>query len=246
VDAGLRTASGRRPRPEAAVHPSGEETLHELNRQRPFSNKSITAGPGSETIQGFEVWTICSLDGGTRASFVPELGGAGSSLIVPGPGGPREVFYRYDFFWDRASRAIRGGWPFLFPICGRLERDGQSGAYEIDGRIYRMSIHGFAPYMPWNVVKSERPDELILQLTDTAATRKVYPFAFEVLLTYRVGNGNLVCEQFYTNRSDRPMPFYAGFHPYFVTPPPGAGKEKVRLYYEPKQRLLYNLSLIHI
>ena len=36
------------------------------------------------------------------------------------------------------------------------------------------------------------------------------------------------------------MPYYAGFHPYFRTPAPGEGKEKVLLDYKPVRAFRYN------
>ncbi len=190
----------------------------------------------SEVYNSCEIHSIVSPDGGTRASFVPEKGGTGSSLVIGG----RELLFLHDFFWDRQTERIPGGWPFLFPICGRLERGGQAGQYLYDGRIYRMPSHGFGPRVPWAVVESGRDDTLILQLADTAATREMYPFRFEVQLTYRAEKGTLVCEQSYANRGDVPMPYYAGFHPYFLTPAPGSGKEAVTLDYKPVRAFRYN------
>ncbi|MFH0909777.1 MAG: aldose epimerase [bacterium] len=185
---------------------------------------------------------MVSPDGNTRASFVPELGGIGSSLILPGPGGPRELIYHHDFMWDRDPDSQRGGWPFLFPICGRLERDGRPEVYVHGGREYRMKIHGFSLRLPWHVVLAAA-DELTMALADTDETRAVYPFRFEVRLRYRVENGAMVCEQTCVNRGDSPMPYYAGFHPYFRTPPPGGGKDRTLVYCQAARRLSYNGKL---
>jgi galactose mutarotase-like enzyme len=192
-----------------------------------------------ETCNGYEVRTIVSSDGGTRASFVPEKGGMGSSLVIGG----REMLFQHDFFWERQAEKIPGGWPFLFPICGRLERGGQVGQYLCDGRLRQMLSHGFGPRIPWKVVETDREDTMILQLTDTESTRQMYPFRFEVLLTYRAEKDALACEQIYSNRGNVPMPYYAGFHPYFRIPGPGAGKEKVLLDYKPVRAFKYNERL---
>jgi galactose mutarotase-like enzyme len=192
--------------------------------------------PLKEIQHGYEVHTIVSSDGGTRASFVPEKGGTGSSLVIGG----WELLFQHDFFWERQTEKIPGGWPFLFPICGRLERGGQTGQYLYDGRIHKMPSHGFGPRLPWKVVETDREDTLVLQLTDTEATRQAYPFRFEVRLAYRAEKGALACEQLYVNRGNVPMPYYAGFHPYFQTPAPGAGKEDVVLDYRPVRAFRYN------
>ena len=71
----------------------------------------------------------------------------------------------------------------------------------------------------------------------------MYPFQFKVQLLYKISSGKLICEQTYINNSDRPMPYYAGFHPYFLTPPPDQGKEQVMLHFNPKRFLRYNEQL---
>lgn len=194
------------------------------------------------TQHGHEVLTIASADGSTRASFVPEKGGMGSSIVMPGRDGPRELLFLHDFFWDRQTDKIPGGWPFLFPNCGRLERGGEAGTYLYDGHLYRLPSHGFGPRAAWEVA-AEAQDSLTLRLVDTEATRAVYPFEFEILLKYRVAKCVLVCEQTYTNRGQVAMPYYAGFHPYLRTPAPGAGKERVMLDFAPARAFAYNERL---
>ncbi len=199
-----------------------------------------------ETIKGFTTWTINAVDGVTRATFVPELGAIGSSLVLPAPDGPRETLFQHDHFWDPDTDQTRGGSPFLFPICGRLERGGQPEIYLYDAQRYTMKIHGFAHQMSWQVVAHDDPAELAMELSDTEETRKQYPFAFTVRLTFRVEPGVLVCEQQYHNRGDRPLPYYAGFHPYLLTPPPEGGKSGVRVAVSPQRVLAYNPQLTDI
>jgi len=193
-----------------------------------------------------EVWTIASAGGSTRAGFVPAFGGAGCSLVMPGPRGPRELLYRHDCFWEKRARALRGGWPFLFPVCGRVERGGKDNTYRLDGRDFFMPIHGFAWRMAWEKLETGAADRLIMQLHDDYNTRAQYPFAFRVTLKYRVEEGSLLCEQSYKNLSPRPMPWAAGFHPYFRVPPSGSGKDAVRVDFRPLCRLLYNERLTQV
>ena len=189
---------------------------------------------------GFETWTIVSQDGRSSATFVPAKGGVGSSLVIKG----RELLYRHEFFWQQEPvERIPGGWPFLFPTCGRLERGGTPGVYLYDGRLYQLPSHGFGPRLPWKVMEASEPNELTLMLQHTAETFENYPFEFEVRLRYRMENDALVCEQFYRNNGSRTMPYYAGFHPYFLTPGAAQGKEQVTLDYRPTRRLVYNQTL---
>ena len=191
----------------------------------------------------FEKWTIVARDGKTTAELVPELGGIVSSFVAPVKGVPQETLFLHDWFWDRSATRTRGGIPFIFPICGRLERDGAENTYLYKGRRYTMPPHGFASRMPWRVVGRGRADELGMAFTDTAATRAMYPFKFRLELNYRVAPGMLTCEQTYANMGTEPMPFYAGFHPYFLTPPPGPGKRATRLKFDAVRAFKYNERL---
>jgi galactose mutarotase-like enzyme len=182
-------------------------------------------------------YTITSKDGLTQATFIPERGGSGSSMVMPGEQGPRELLF---FDKDRFS-----GWPFCFPVCGRLERQGRLNSYYYDGHEYELPIHGFAKNKPWTVIDSDS-EHLLLELRDDEETRRVYPFHFTVQLHYEIANRRLTCRQTYINHGDRPMPYYAGFHPYFLTPPPAQGKAQVMLNFAARRRLRYNQNLTEI
>ena len=192
-----------------------------------------------QTIKGFETVTIISKDNVTSATFVPQRGGAASSIIMPGRTQPFELLYLHDFFWDKKISDLPGGWPFCFPVCARLEHEGKLGIYFYDGKSYELPIHGFSWLEAWSIEEEGR-DYLVMALQDNERTRLHYPFAFDITLRYEVFPGKLVCHQTYCNRGKKPMPYYAGFHPYFLTPPPNAGKEKVFLNYHPTERFVYN------
>lgn len=190
---------------------------------------------------GIRVYSLSSATGQVRASVAPDLGGVMSSLVFPGPDGrPRECLYRHPWFWDPRAFETRGGIPLLFPICGRLLKDGTPGLYHVEGTPHVLPIHGFAMRQPWEVVDEDSPDVLRLRRVDSAATRAAYPFAFELALTFSVSDDGFTIRLAVTNAGSAPMPYSAGFHPYFATPPPGAGKEQTRFEATPAARLIYN------
>lgn len=189
-----------------------------------------------------KAYTIISSDGGTQATFIPQAGGIGSSIIMPGAKGPRELLHQHPFFWNPDENQLRGGWPFCFPICGRLERYGKEGAYFFQDQVYSLSIHGFAWQQPWQVADNDTA-HIKLVLEDSEQTRNIYPCQFRIELDYKVEKSALICKQTYLNRGDKPMPFYAGFHPYFATPAFKHGKEEVILDYHPVKCLAYNERL---
>jgi galactose mutarotase-like enzyme len=155
--------------------------------------------------------TIFSADQSTSATFIPSRGGIGSSLIMPCDGHSQEMLYLRDNFWTGEENI--GGWPFLFPVCGRHLLKGERGKYQWNGIIYDMPLHGFSNRNKW-LVEEQGADFVSLSLSNNAETLKFYPFQFYVRLTYTVSNGSILCEQHYENRGREPMPFYAGFHPY--------------------------------
>ncbi len=212
-----------------------------------------------------EIKHILASDGVTRMQFMPDIGGTGVSLIMPGVEGPRELLYMHAGSrlggrddrdpgssschpgLDPGSRIqdLIGGWPFCFPVCARLGRNGVEGAYLHQGQNYQMKIHGVSWYLPWEILQHEE-SRLVMQLEANDETRAVYPFEFSVTLDYQITPGKLTCQQTYSNNGDDAMPYYAGFHPYFATPPVGAGKAEVMIAFESDFRLRYNESMMDI
>ncbi len=197
------------------------------------------------SINGFDAYTIRSADGGSFVTCVPERGGILTSIVMPGGEAPRELLYHHDFLWNETIDDLPGAWPFCFPVCARLERDGQVGVYNYDGQQYHLSIHGFAWQLPWDI-ELDADDMFTLVLRDNEQTRQQYPFEFEIRLQYKIEDGRLLCRQTYTNRGNKAMPYNAGFHPYFLTPIPQMGKANVSLNYNPQRRFVYNDRLTDI
>jgi galactose mutarotase-like enzyme len=193
--------------------------------------------------------TISANDGLTSATFIPGCGGLCVSITMPDskhPSKKRELLYMpEDFNTDQPSK-ISGGWPLCFPICGRLKRDGEMGAYVFDGKRYKMGIHGFAHLLPWEVLYVE-DDQIGMRLTFTEETLKIYPFEFEVELHYEVRAGELYCRHRYANLSeDQVMCYYAGFHPYFLIDPERYQKNQVFLCAETSGEFFYNSDLTDV
>ena len=166
---------------------------------------------------------------GNSAAFAPELGAICSSLIF----NSHELLFQHDFFWDKNSHKTRGGIPFLFPICGRLERDGKLGTYLYGEKLYEMPAHGFADKIPWNVLEQKNDSEITFELTDTEETIKQFPFKFRISLNYKITDNSLTATVKFENTGEKAMPFYAGFHPYFFTE------------LEQKENILFSASPTH-
>ncbi len=70
--------------------------------------------------------------------------------------------------------------PILYPVVG-WTRDGA----RVGGRHYPLGLHGFARFEPF-AVEASRPDSVRLVLRDNERTRAVYPFAFTLVVEYRL------------------------------------------------------------
>lgn len=109
-------------------------------------------------------------------------------------------------FWPKSA-------PLLFPVVGRCVED----KLTIEGRDYPMPKHGFARDLPWDALRGSE-DAVELVLTDGPATRKHYPFAFELTALYQLHADRLDCRYRLENLDARAIPFSFGCHPAFRWP----------------------------
>lgn len=152
--------------------------------------------------------------------LAPERGGIATRLRLGGA----ELFYL-----DRATlldptKNVRGGNPVLFPQPGKLEGDG----YEAGGARYPMKQHGFARTLPWSVERTTTTPHpaATLALASSEATRAQYPWDFRAEYTYTLTARSMRVDMTFTHTgtSGPPMPFGAGFHPYFLVPDGDKGR----------------------
>lgn len=155
------------------------------------------------------VYTLTDSDSHSSLTVFTDRGGIVTSWQV----NDRELLYLDTDRFTDPSLSVRGGIPILFPICGNLP----DNTYSVDGKPYQLKQHGFARDLPWQVLHQSTTEDasLTIGLDSTESTRQVYPFDFSVRFTYRLRGNELSIEQSYTNRSDEPMPFSSGLHPYF-------------------------------
>lgn len=163
---------------------------------------------------------------GASATIAPELGGWLLTYQRPFlEHGPVHALHCDQAVIDRYPREMYAGMPLLFPLASFNHMPGRDHHYEWQGRPHEMPQHGFARRLPWLVV-DQTPTSLVMELTDSDATRAHYPFAFAHRLTYRLAGGVLFWDQKITNRSPEPMPFTTGFHPYISVPLSPRGKRE--------------------
>lgn len=121
-------------------------------------------------------------------------------------GGKEYIWQADPDFWPRHS-------PILFPIvCGLWE-----DKYRLCGHEYAMERHGFARDTEFRLV-TKTSDRVTFALTDTAETRRMYPYRFNLAVTYRI-DGNRIHVIWHVENTDvREIHFQIGGHPAFNLP----------------------------
>ncbi len=85
-----------------------------------------------------------------------------------------ERIHQPDMFWQGTA-------PVLFPICGKL----YDGNLRINKKKYKLGGHGFARNSEFNLM--EFTDDLaVFSLVSNEETKKVYPYDFELIITYKL------------------------------------------------------------
>ncbi len=109
-------------------------------------------------------------------------------------------------FWGRHS-------PVLFPVVGRLNQD----RYRIGTEIYPLSQHGFARDHQF-VCTTQHVDRIIFTLDANEKTLQIYPFPFQLTISYELGDTALTIGYRVDNHHSEVMPFSIGGHPGFRCP----------------------------
>ncbi|MCW4470741.1 aldose 1-epimerase family protein [Flavobacterium sp. MFBS3-15] len=116
-----------------------------------------------------------------------------------------------EYMWDGNPEFWGKHSPVLFPIVGTL----RNNSYLFEGRQYGMTRHGFARDSMFTV-KEEDESHVVFLLSSHDDTRRVYPFDFDLELTYILNDNTLHIYYTVTNRGTGNMPFSIGAHPAFA------------------------------
>ena len=109
-------------------------------------------------------------------------------------------------FWGRRT-------PILFPFVGQV----RGGFYRHNGIRYPMGQHGFARDQEFELI-SRTGDSLTFVLRESDETLKIYPFRFELSVTYALIDDTVKVEWKVRNPGLEMLYFSIGGHPAFVCP----------------------------
>mgnify|MGYP000193294247 FL=1 len=115
-----------------------------------------------------------------------------------------------EYIWQGDSKYWNRHSPILFPIVGRLKDD----SYFYKNQKYNMTQHGFARDKEFELVKNEA-DFIEFRLKSDEKTLEIYPFSFELYLSYKLEKNSLIVSYKVINKSDDKMFFSIGAHPAF-------------------------------
>ena len=118
-----------------------------------------------------------------------------------------------EYMWQGDSKYWNRHSPILFPIVGRLKND----SYTYQNQKYNMTQHGFARDKEFEVIKNE-VDFIEFRLKSDEKTLEIYPFSFELYLSYKLEKNCLIVAYKVVNKSNDKMLFSIGAHPAFNWP----------------------------
>lgn len=115
--------------------------------------------------------------------------------------------------WQGSEEHWKGQAPVLFPIVGAL----RGGKAKIDGDWYEMGQHGFARKTEFSL-SEQTESSVAMRLTSSFETKKMYPFAFSLTVTYTLTENGVKTAFSVENKGEKVMPFSIGGHPGFNIP----------------------------
>ena len=118
----------------------------------------------------------------------------------------REYLWQGGEKWPRRS-------PILFPIVCSVNDD----TYTVDGQEYHLPRHGFARDTEFTLV-AQGEHKVTYALHETEDTLKVYPYHFNLAVSYRL-SGNKIHVVWHVENTDTcDIHFQIGGHPAFLAP----------------------------
>jgi galactose mutarotase-like enzyme len=120
-----------------------------------------------------------------------------------------------DLLWDGDPKVWAGRAPLLFPIIGVLA----GGTYRVGSKSFQLPRHGFARGKMFSI-ENTSSSAAKFRLNADAASLQVYPFLFELEVSYVISGATLSVTTQISNQGEEEMPASFGYHPGFRWPLP--------------------------
>ncbi len=118
-----------------------------------------------------------------------------------------------EYIWQGSPASWNRHAPLLFPIIGRL----QDGEYTLNGKTYQGPKHGFARDLPFTLAEAG-DTRAVFTLTENEKTLDVFPFHFQLTVTYELEGRDLRKSIAVENTGEGEMFFELGIHDGFAAP----------------------------
>ena len=118
----------------------------------------------------------------------------------------REYLWQGGDKWPRRS-------PILFPLVCSVNDD----TYTVDGKEYHLPRHGFARDTRFKLI-AQGEHKVTYALHETEETLKVYPYHFNLAVSYRLSSRKIHVVWHVENTDVRDIHFQIGGHPAFLAP----------------------------
>lgn len=118
-----------------------------------------------------------------------------------------------EYIWQADEKVWNRHAPVLFPFVGRLKED----SFRYQGNTYPMGQHGFARDSKFSV-HERLTDSITFILAPNGHFKDVYPFLFELQLTYQLFENQLSVIYKVKNLDENTMYYSIGGHPGFNVP----------------------------
>ena len=113
-----------------------------------------------------------------------------------------------EYIWQADKTVWARHAPILFPAVGRMAGD----MFIHGGNQYYMQKHGFARNSSFEIISSDKTS-IVLRLTSSDTTRKIFPFEFELDVYFSVSDKALTQKYAVRNIGSDTMYFSLGMHP---------------------------------
>jgi galactose mutarotase-like enzyme len=118
-----------------------------------------------------------------------------------------------EYIWPGHPEIWKSSCPVLFPVCGGMK----DNKYTYKGKEYPMTRHGFVRTRPFTVESLSDTRVVFLNKSD-AETKAMYPFDYELRLSYTLQEKSVKIEYFVKNLTEDTMYFSIGSHEGYLTP----------------------------
>jgi galactose mutarotase-like enzyme len=115
-----------------------------------------------------------------------------------------------EYIWEGNTDIWYGQSPILFPVIGRLLDD----KYRLNGKEYSMEKHGIVRKKPFKLVE-QTSDSLTFLQSDDENSLKIYPYHFDLFVTFKLNAQSLEVTHKVVNKNDCVMYYSFGAHPAF-------------------------------